>query len=130
MSKPPARPPRTYLVHEELFGREGAAEWTQPQTIDAYVGARAAEIQHYWALRVQTYLKGTGRRLGWLEEQSGLPAGRASKLIRGHAHLSLRDAQAVEGVIGPILMGLRFERFEVEDEALRRRYAGHLPQLT
>lgn len=128
MSKPPARPPRTYLVHDDLFGREGTAQWTQPQSIDAYNGMRAAEVQHHWALRVQAHLRASGQRLSWLEEQAGLPTGRASKLIRGHAHLSLRDARSIDGIIGPTLLGLTFDPFEVEDQNLRRRFAGHQPQ--
>lgn len=99
-------------------------EWRQPATVDDYVGLRAAEVQHHVAKAAQTALRERDGRIGWLEERAGLPSGRGTKLLRGHVHMSLRDLQAIEGVLGPILMRLRYGRAPIESDELRDRFRG------
>lgn len=114
--------PRRFLVHEELFGRHGTLEWRQPSSAAEYAGLRAAEIQHHVAVEVFVRLKQLEQTSGWLEERAALSTNRLSKLLRGHALLGLHDLQALEGVLGPILIGLRFDRAAVTNTAITERF--------
>ncbi|XBB67201.1 hypothetical protein ABFU82_24330 [Nocardioides sp. WV_118_6] len=123
MSKPRTTTPRRHLEHPDLFGRPGNHAWLQPTTTDEYAGLRAAEIQHHFGLALTSRLAELGESKSWLEERAGLATGRLSKLLRGHAQLTLRDIAALEGVIGPVLAGLSTSRQAIADSGLRERFA-------
>lgn len=91
------------MVHPGNFGREGEQLWRDPATVEAYPGLRAAQAQHHVSLAISRWRRDGGATVGGLEAAAGLARGRLSKLLRGHAHLSIRDLQAIEGVTGPIL---------------------------
>ena len=110
------------MLHPELFGRRGEVAWRQPGSVDGYVALRAAELQHHAAVELFRRLEAQQRTIAWLEAQAGIAGGRLSKLLRGHAQLTLRDLQAIEGVIGPVLVALRFKRTPIEDSDLRSRF--------
>lgn len=123
MAKPRTITPRRHLEHPDLFGRPGNHTWLQPTTPEEYAGLRAAEVQHHFGLALVSRLIELGEPKSWLEEQAGLAAGRISKVLRGHAQLTLRDIAAIEGVVGPILAGLEVTRQPIEDRGLRERFA-------
>ncbi|MBU2694987.1 hypothetical protein [Pimelobacter sp. 30-1] len=122
MAKPRTITPRRHLEHPDLFGRPGNHTWLQPTTPEEYAGLRAAEIQHHFGLALVNRLTELGEPKSWLEEQAGLATGRISKVLRGHAQLTLRDVAAVEGVVGPILAGLEVARQPIKDQGLRGRF--------
>lgn len=122
MPKPRITAPRGLLIHAELFGRPGDIEWIRPSSIDEYVGLRAAEVQHHSAVEIVERLRAREQTAAWLEERTGIASGRISKLLRGHAHMTLRDLQAIEGILGPVLITLRFDRTRIEDSGLLRRF--------
>lgn len=115
--------PRSFLVHPDLFGRQGTPAWTHPSTVDQYVGLRAAEVQHQVSIIVTRLARSDRHSVGSIESDSGMARGRLSKLLRGYSRMSLRDLVAVEGVIGPILVGLPdFPRTIIKSDELLRRF--------
>lgn len=122
MVKPKTTAPRHYLAHPELFGRPGNPVWTQPSSADEFAALRAAELQHQLAVAIFDAARERGVSIAWVEDRSAIAAGRLSKLLRGHAHMTLRDIQAVEGVLGPVMLDLRFQRSRIEDPDLRHRF--------
>lgn len=123
MAKPRTITPRRHLEHPDLFGRPGNHTWLQPTTPEEYAGLRAAELQHHFGLALVEHLIELGEPKSWLEEQAGLATGRISKVLRGHAQLTLRDIAAIEGVVGPILAGLKVTRQPIGNPGLRERFA-------
>lgn len=123
MAKPRTITPRRHLEHPDLFGRPGNHTWLQPTTPEEYAGLRAAELQHHFGLALVSRLTQLGEPKSWLEERAGLATGRISKVLRGHAQLTLRDIAAVEGILGPLLGGLELAREPIEDQGLRERFA-------
>jgi len=123
VAKPRTITPRRHLEHPDLFGRPGNHTWLQPTTPEEYAGLRAAELQHHFGLALVSRLAELGVPKSWLEEQAGLATGRLSKLLRGHAQLTLRDVASIEGVAGSILARLEVARQTIEDQRLRERFA-------
>jgi len=123
VAKPRTITPRRHLEHPDLFGRPGNHTWLQPTTPEEYAGLRAAELQHHFGLALVDRLTELGEPKSWLEEQAGLATGRISKVLRGHAQLTLRDIAAIEGVMGPILAGLQVDHQAIEDSGLRELFA-------
>ena len=105
-----------------MFGRPGDVTWIQPTTPAEYAMTRAAELQHHFVAETTDRLEQLGRSKSWLEEHSGIAHGRLSKLLRGYAQLTLRDAAAIEGVLGQVLTDLTFSPFGVRDSNLQARY--------
>lgn len=122
MPKLPSTTPRSFLRHPELFGRPGKVEWRQPQTPDEYAGLRAAELQHHIAVAIVERLDELEQTKSWLEDRSGLAAGRLSKLLRGHAQLTLRDIAALEGVMASKLATVSYTPLAVTDPHLQERF--------
>lgn len=122
MPKPPSTAPRGLLEDPARFGRPGDVIWIQPTTPAEYARARAAELQHHFVVEATDRLEQLGRSKSWLEERSGIAAGRLSKLLRGYAQLTLRDAVALEAVLGPMLTELAFSPFGVRHSSLQARY--------
>lgn len=116
--------PRDLLEHPQDFGHHGNVVWIQPTNPAEYTSMRAAELQHHFVLELTERLQRLGQPKSWLEERSGMTTGRLSKLLRGHAQLTLRDVAAFEGVLGPVLTGLSFRPQVVRDPDLQSRF-GH-----
>lgn len=114
--------PRELLEQPAGFGRAGDVAWIQPTTPAEYASMRAAELQHHFVLEVTARLEQLGHSKSWLEERSGIAPGRLSKLLRGHAQLTLRDVAVLEGVLGPVLTKLQFDRQDLHDLDLQTRY--------
>lgn len=123
MPKPISTAPRLCLVHPDLFGRQGEVTWHQPTSPDDYASLRAAELQHFASVEILERLRGRDETGAWLEARTAMAGGRMSKLLRGHAHLTLRDLQAIEGVLGPVLVSLQFRRVPITDKRLRQAFA-------
>src|SRR5687768_15972480 len=111
--------PRDLLEEPVMFGRPGDVSWIQPTTPAAYTSARAAEVQHHFAVETMGRLERLGRTKSWLEERSGIAPGRLSKLLRGYAQLTLRDVAAIEGILGQMSSDLTFSPFSVRDSSLQ-----------
>lgn len=118
--------PRTFARNQSSFGRPNEAiAWRQPTSVDDLIGLRAAEVQHAYAVRVRVKMKLPGaavKNQKLLSERSGLEYKRLGKILGGQLNLSLRDAAAIEAVLGPILLGLDVRRTRVVDAELRRRF--------
>src|SRR5690606_10024308 len=87
---------------------------------------RAAEVQHHVMVEVRRRLVRTehlwDEPMESVSAEIGFEPQRLGRLMGGHYRLGMRDLAALEGVFGPILVLLNYERAPIADESLRRRF--------
>lgn len=111
-TKPRPKAPREHAERPKDFGKSIHIRWHQPRTLDELVGLRHAEIQHHFALRVKSTIRGRVTQPE-VADACDFARTRFNEVLNGRSWLRFDDAVRIEQVVGPILFGMKFERLAI-----------------